>query len=191
MTTKIKLGEKVMVSDPCYSIPTWCQSIIDNVKPGHYLPFVKKSDEGDWGLRNSMLLAIHEDHQSDEFLHWKEHHGTVGVDSGQAGIFSMESYRNDDLKLEDGDYGPFPMNNAEDGDKWYEKMCTRTLGDKQWGTYDEGVVCSSGYGDGNYQLFLAYDDDTDTVIGFLIDFGVEEGTHIDFEFHKDVANNFE
>ena len=57
-----------MVSDPCYSIPTWCQSIIDNVKPGHYLPFVKNSDEGDWGLRNSLLLAIDEDHQSDEFL---------------------------------------------------------------------------------------------------------------------------
>ena len=32
-------------------------------------------------------------------------------------------------------------------------MCDRTLTTKEgWGTYDTGVVSSSGYGDGSYEL---------------------------------------
>ena len=40
----------VVVSDPCYTIPTWCQGIVDNVKNGRWMGFVEYSDEGDWGL---------------------------------------------------------------------------------------------------------------------------------------------
>ena len=32
----ITLSNVVMVSDPCYKLDTWCQTIITNVLPGTY-----------------------------------------------------------------------------------------------------------------------------------------------------------
>jgi len=189
MSQKIKLGTEVVVSDPCYTIPTWCQVIVNNVLPGYYEPFVKKHDCGDWGNRTSMLMCIHEAYvgKEDELsLEWVEHGGTVGVDSGQAGIFSMASYRNDNHPIEKGE-ADFYYGREEEGDGWYMKMCQRTLGVLRWGSYDEGMVSSSGFGDGSYQLFVLTSDD-DTVVGFCIDFGVEEEETIDFEFYKDPVN---
>ena len=34
----------------------------------------------------------------------------------------------------------------------FRSMCDRTLREEQWGTYDTGVVSSTGYGDGSYEL---------------------------------------
>ena len=48
MTNKIKLGTEVVVSDPCYTIPTWCQAVVNKVKPGMYDTHLKKHDAGDW-----------------------------------------------------------------------------------------------------------------------------------------------
>jgi hypothetical protein len=189
MSQKIKLGNKVVVSDPCYTIPTWCQVIVKDVTPGYYEPLIKKSDEGDWGTRVSMLMCIHEDYigKEDEIdLNWVKHGGTVGVDSGQAGIFSKESYRNDNHSIEKGE-ADFSCTRGDEGDEWYDKMCQRTLDVLQWGSYDEGVVSSSGFGDGSYTLYVLTDDEN-MVVGFCIDFGIEEDEIIDFEFYKDTAN---
>lgn len=188
MSTKIKLGKEVVVSDPCYTIPTWCQIILRDVLPGEYVVHSKKHDCGDWGVRQSMLMVIHDQHEFDD-LKWKEAPGTVGVDSGQAGIFSMETYRNDEVaeRIGDGDYGPFPLQRFEAGDIWYEKMCSRTLGSERWGMYDGGVVSSSGFGDGSYTLYIAKKNRK--IVGMCIDFCVEEEKVIDFEFYKDAANS--
>ena len=89
----INLEEEVMVSDPCYSIPTWCQIKLTGVLPGEYIPMVHKtSDTGGWGTRIAVLQAVHKDYINDS-LSWRNYPGQVGVDSGQAGIFSMSSYR--------------------------------------------------------------------------------------------------
>jgi hypothetical protein len=189
MSQKIKLSETVIVSDPCYTVPTWCQIIVENVLPGNYIPFVKKHDCGDWGNRTSMLMCIHEDYvgkENDLTLTWTEHSGTVGVDSGQAGIFSMESYRNDQHPIEKGE-ADFNFNSDDDGGKWYIKMCQRTLGVSRWGVYDEGVVSSSGFGDGSYSLFVLTDDE-DNIVGLCVDFNVEEDETIDFQFYKQLTN---
>ena len=182
--TKIKLNSEVVVSDPCYDIPTWCHAILTNVLPGYYQPFMKKHDSGFMGERNSMLLVIHEDHQFEDSFEWEEYPATIGVDSGQAGIFSRETYRNDNHSVEEGERLDFHMERRKEGDDWYIKMCQRTLGVIQWGVYDEGVVCSSGFGDGSYQLFVAKNNQ-DQVVAMCIDFGVEEEQEIDFEFYKD------
>jgi hypothetical protein len=189
---KIKLGTEVVVSDPCYTIPTWCQVIVNNVLPGYYEPIVKKHEVDGWGNRVSVQMCIHEDYigKEDELdLTWVEHGGTVGVDSGQAGIFSRESYRNDSITdrigLGDGDISFFGNFNRldEEGEKWYINMCSRTLGVLQHGVYDEGMVSSSGFGDGSYDLYVLTTPD-EVVVGFCIDFQVEEDG-IELDFYKD------
>jgi hypothetical protein len=66
-------------------------------------------------------------------------------------------------------------------------MCSRTLGVLHHGSYDEGVVSSSGFGDGSYPLFVLTNEE-DVVVGFCVDFGVEEEETINFEFYKDPVN---
>jgi hypothetical protein len=179
MKKKITLGKEVMVSDPCYEVPTWCQIKVYDVLPGKYGTDVTKIDLGDWGKRIGYLTAIHEDYLDQE-LKWKEHSGEVGVDSGQAGIFSMETYRDDSIVgkigLGDGDikfFDDFPVSGDKDsGETWYRAICSRTLGKQQWGTYNNGVVSSSGLGDGSYVLYVAKVNRK--VVGFCIDFGVDE-----------------
>lgn len=186
--SKIKLGQQVVVSDPCYTIPTWCQAVVDGVKPGTYESYVKKVDLNDWGVRCSMLIAVHEDYR-DGVLRWEEYPADIGVDSGQCGIFSSESYRNDSITerigFGEGDISFFKNfgRPQEDGEKWYVSMCSRTLGNQSYGMYDEGVVSSSGIGDGSYVLYVAKVGNE--IVGLCVDFLVEEDEVIDFGFYKD------
>lgn len=181
-TEKITLGKDVMVSDPCYTVPTWCQIKVNNVLPGTYITNAVRTDAGDWGNRISYLAAVHEDYKRQD-LNWIRHQGVVGVDSGQAGIFDMETYRNDSIVssigLGDGDISffnqpPFDKMNPdeESGVVWYKSMCSRTLGEKQWGSYDHGVVSSSGIGDGSYNLYVARVKRK--IVAFVIDFRIDE-----------------
>jgi hypothetical protein len=38
----------------------------------------------------------------------------------------------------------------ESGDSWYRSVCNLTLSDEQWGVIPNGVVSTSGIGDGSY-----------------------------------------
>ena len=175
MTNKIKLGKEVVVSDPCYSLPTWCQAVVKNVLPGSYVANATEMDAGDWGNRIAYLTAIHEDYV-DQDLSWKRYPAEIGVDSGQAGIFSKETYRVDgidmDVPTETYDGRPFDLPITEDGDDWYLKMCKITLATLEWGTYENGVVSRSGIGDGGYTLYVARVNRK--VVGFIIDFYIDE-----------------
>jgi hypothetical protein len=162
---QITLSENVMVSDPCYSPDTWCQTKLNGVLPGKYNVDVQKSDEGDWGTRVSSITIIHENYEDTD--DW-EQHSECGVDSGQCGIFCMTSYRNDELS--EGITSPetdfvLPYNDNE-GDKWYEKMCMFTLSKDQFGLYDTGVVSSSGIGDGLYPMEVMMDKEK--IVGIRI-----------------------
>jgi hypothetical protein len=189
----IKLGKEVVVSDPCYTIPTWCQAVIDNVKPGVYHTTVRKHKSEGWGNRCAMVFAIHEDYYNTPHLligNWEKTGYDIGVDSGQCGIFSKETYRNDshDIEFGEGDVSFFnqepwnSMNPKGTGEDWYVKMCSRTLGDKSWGVYDEGIVSSSGFGDGSYDLFVV--KKYGKIVAFAIDFQVEDGKYIDFDYNN-------
>lgn len=164
---QITLSENVMVSDPCYSLDTWCQTKLNNVLPGKYNVDVQKSDEGDWGTRVSSITIIHEDYEDTD--DW-EQHSECGVDSGQCGIFCMTGYRNDELS--EGITTPendFVLSyNDNEGDKWYEKMCKFTLSKDQFGLYDTGVVSSSGLGDGQYPLDVMMDGDK--IVGMRLEY---------------------
>jgi hypothetical protein len=149
---QILLSGEVIVSDPCYEIPTWCQEVIKNVRPGVYDTEVEISDEGDWGDRVKSLTVLHESIKSPV---WEFYSNNIGVDSGQAGVFCMTSYRNNDIaKNLDWVKGTpaYEWMGTELHEEWYEKITDRTAHEEQWGTYDTGVVSSSGYGDGQYLL---------------------------------------
>ena len=166
MTSVINLSSEVIVSDPCYSRPTWCQAVLTDVLPGNFIAQVNEDPESG---RCAELLVIHEDYYQSR-LDWREHSG-CGVDSGQLGVFDAASYRDDSaagsLGAPNVDFvlpGQF-----SDGDAWYEQICKFTLDDLGYGSYDSGVVSSTGYGDGMYPLDVARDQD-DKIIGMWITF---------------------
>jgi hypothetical protein len=123
-------------------------------------------------MRCHYLGAVHTDYANQD-LSWREYPGEVGVDSGQAGIFSIENYRNDEIaeSITTPDSN-FSIGRDGDGDAWYEKMCQFTLSDNQWGSYDTGVVSSSGIGDGGYRCLVA--KKKGKIVGICIDFGLED-----------------
>jgi hypothetical protein len=173
--TQIKLGTSVRVSDPCYTDDVWCKTKLTNVKEGNYEVYVEHSDEGSWGNRVSRLTVAHEDfkHLRHDNFNWEEH-SEIGVDSGQAGIFCESSYRNDevakDIVTPTGDWIGFPssISNENSGDVFYDKMCAFTInGDGRWGSYESGVVTSSGYGDGGYPLDVLKLEDG-TIVGMRV-----------------------
>ena len=182
---KIKLGNSVMVSDPCYTPDTWCQAKIENVKEGEYNTYCHKIHTGDFGVRCSLLLAVHSSYDVNK-MHWELHPNEIGVDSGQAGIFDMSTFRKDGLDIEvptigyDGrdlswlDGLKSISGVTPEGEDWYIKMCKLTLTEQMWGGYENGVVSRSGFGDGGYTLYVAKEEFTGKVIAFCIDFAVEE-----------------
>ena len=86
----------LVCSDPCYSIPTWCQGIVENVKKGTWVADVEEDES--WGRRIAELRINHVNH----FLSGKfeEMPFSAGVDSGQFGFFDKEFYRNDEKAKE-------------------------------------------------------------------------------------------
>lgn len=159
MTQTINLGSEVYVTDPCYSVPTWCQLKFDNVLPGQWVATMIYDELGG-SNRNAELVLIHQDYQNKNLVY--DWFGDFGVDSGQAGIFDAASYRDDAAvagmklpKLRE----PFKLfGEHRDGDSWYEAICHFTLENDGWGSYDTGAVSSSGYGDGMYPVYGAEED---------------------------------
>ncbi len=204
---EFNLGTKVVVSDPCYTIPTWCHAIVEDVLPGKYIGTVQMYDGGDWGNRVEKLRAVHENHSMvSHKIKWELFPVEIGVDSGQAGIFDFDHYRNDEHS-ESYDL-PLIFGNdwcENEGDKWYQRMCSLTLGkkndgisDDHYGSSPDGIVSSSGYGDGSYDLYVGKINNQ--IVGFEIVFITEdedededydgEGFRIDeivtnFEGHED------
>jgi len=190
---QILLGEEVIISDPCYEVPTWCQEIIKNVRPGVYDTQVDYRESAGWGERVHSLTVLHNIIKSPI---WEHHCNHIGVDSGQAGVFCMTSYRNDEMSqelpwlTEKGDpFGDHPFRPVkEDGEQWYVKMCDRTLSTEEgWGTYDTGVVSSSGYGDGQYELLISQMDGM--IHGFkiiFIDDSYQEEEYDEYEMEDEV-----
>jgi hypothetical protein len=163
MTQTITLGDEVYVTDPCYSVPTWCQLKFKDVLPGQWIVTMIYDELGGTN-RNAELHLIHKDYQNSKDLAY-DWFGDFGVDSGQAGVFDAASYRNDaaaaNFNTPRIDF-VIPGDKL-DGDAWYEKICRFTLAEDGWGAYDAGAVSSSGWGDGEYPVYGAENEAGKTV----------------------------
>lgn len=163
------LGTKVMVSDPCYSLGTWCQGVLENVKSGIWEAYLKISNEGGWGLRVAELITINSEHYKEHPIIIDEHQEfEVGVDSGCAGIFDYDYYAK--YHTED-----------EKDKRWYETIICNQFFPRHdssgWKnsifTESNGVVSNSGYGDGGYDCYVARNTEGE-IVGIRIVYIVEE-----------------
>lgn len=140
---------KMRVTDPCYSKGTWCSGVF-NAANGKWNAYIGVSDEGSWGDRVSELVVMNED--AGYLFNWQLTNIDVGVDSGQAGFF-------DEAKYPDGER----TGEYEDLNTFYGQVCEMTLSRKQAGVLPFGVASSSGYGDGSYRCYVAYNNNNEVV----------------------------
>lgn len=161
----ICLGEKVMVSDPCYGLGAWCQGVLDNVLPGRYKCTVEYFTDGLWGKRVSAISVCHEDYADNRGIapEYDAEPFEVGVDSGQAGIFDYEYYKK---------YHSNPENFDHVNDEWYGRVCKLTR-DGGNAIDERGLVSSSGYGDGGYTCWTAKNPDG-KIYSILVEFVTED-----------------
>lgn len=178
---EVKSG-KVYVSDPCYTPGTWCHGVLENVKNGKWTALVEQKDEGsEWGVRNVGLIAHHEMYDISKMKQEVVElcSFVVGVDSGQAGIFDFDTYRNDEVAKPYVKMTRYEGNEdkLEQGEIWYDMCCSRTMYPKGSGIVPGGVVAQSGYGDGTYTAWCARNGDKEIVamgIVFITDGDDEE-----------------
>lgn len=78
--------------------------------------------------------------------------GYVKVRTGQLGIFDLSAYRDDSL------LPPLTKIFNESGEIFYNHCCISTLSRKRSGLFPFGIVSSTGYGDGIYEVQLLKDD---------------------------------
>lgn len=166
----IKLNKKVIAGDPCYSANS--MSIIKNALPGIYHAYIRKAG------RVSRLITIHEKYinniaigaeslgELDSFLRSKNLYyfeDTIGVDSGQAGIYDYDYFRKNEKQR---DYN--------DTTSWYRRVCELKTQNTHAGTMDSRcAVSQSGWGDGEYALSVYRKQDTMEAVAFVIDYGIE------------------
>ena len=146
----IVLGKKVIVSDPCYEVGTWCQKELSNVLPGTWEVDIRKAKVGNYSVI-AELIARHKGYPECEISEFES--GRIAVDSGQCGFFdayySVQNHQNED---------------------WYKRICNLTLNADEWGVVDDkGVVSASGHGDGLYDLYISKTSDGE-IVGMRVEF---------------------
>lgn len=162
MTDFISLGNfqvesgRLMVTDPCYG-HDGIHNVLNNVANGNWYAFVTINSESQIAtlVATKRCSVMTERHKADF---------TVYVDSGQAGIFDVAHYANND---DVGSYEAFsnvPFRDSKDHEPWYKMCCDRTLDETSAGTIPFGVVSSSGYGDGGYECFYGVDAEGEIVV---------------------------
>jgi len=161
----IELSDQVVVSDPCYCRDLWCAIKNITVKPGKYATYIvnKKDDEG--GGWATSLMVVHTDFVTSLKTTWEPYSSiVVGVDSGSCGIFDNAAYPADGESV-----GEF-----DDEHSFYGECCTLTQGKGNGGILSShnGVVSSSGYGDGTYALLCQHCEGER--VALMIDFGLEQ-----------------
>lgn len=149
---KIRIDGKMTISDPCYEPGIW-SALEVKVAPGWYKCFADVKDMGAWGTRICSLSAIREDYADDvESLDWTSP-CSVGVDSGQMGIYDTDYFKENQ-----------PDDEWENPDSWYRRVCALTY-DEEGKRFEAdiidglGCVSSSGYGDGNYDVITYVTND--------------------------------
>lgn len=147
---------KMVISDPCYEFDYEAETAL-NVN--YFIPNAKKGKWKCWVLtdtnvKRNALIAIHDTVNNDSIMHFDEWplnpvDSTIDVDSGQAAIYDAKYFADD--------------NQASGNNTWYDINSMATDTKKQASIIPNGVVSSSGYGDGAYDLYVKKSDNNKVV----------------------------
>ena len=162
---KLEITDKVLLSDPCYDLGTWCTAEAELPK-GTYNCY-SRQHEG----RISSIFVLKEDFDNKGELYLVDLENPIenlGVDSGQLGIFNLDRFNKPVSKevFEKSLGKEFPYedwkrlweDNMSDEDKFYKCCCNTTLNKDKCGVVEGvGFVSSSGWGDGTYVAFYLND----------------------------------
>ena len=182
-TFTVESGQ-LIISDPCYTVGTWCQGIV-SAKTGLWAVLANYD-----GNRVSQLIAYNIEAAtnntalSQDVLTAPELPFVFGVDSGQLGYFDLEHYRNDAsaANLEKEDFGDKWDKKA--GDSWYRAICGLTHNDGfSFGVIPFGCCSSSGWGDGSYKTYGVKNNDGN-YIALMTSF-IEDDYSDDEDFDED------
>lgn len=140
-TIQVHESGKLVVSDPCYTLGTWCQAVLENVKPGMYSCEVEHEENSS---RVKSVRIAHMDHKNISPGNFEPY--DIGVDSGTAGFLPFEDFK-----------GRGPDDESED---WYMRVTDPAINEPMsCGITENCFVSSSGYGDGGYRLFSGKSED--------------------------------
>ncbi|MDR0286471.1 MAG: DUF4241 domain-containing protein [Clostridiales bacterium] len=148
----IILGDKVVVSDPCYARSVWCMTTLENVCSGKWKVVACIDRINSLGRRCYILELYHESLSGPQIPNkkWTEYF-ELGVDSGTMSVIDDRYYRrlNGSSELFEED------ENAEE--EFFQK--TEPDSTDYAGLFYEnktpvGAVCSSGIGDDGYPLYI-------------------------------------
>lgn len=139
---------RIVCSDPCYGTNTFGNDIM-NMENGRYNIYQTEHDFGVYGVRNTELAVIHQDYDDDDTIFFEDAESCCGVDSGTFGFFDAAYYEE--------------THNGEDAkEDWYQRNVIDTCYDEDGTITDNrGVLASAGFGDGAYELEIAYKDQKD------------------------------
>lgn len=141
---------EIYIGDPCYGAEDLEKLTI---KPGLYEFFICK----DQGCNSALIMSLGGHNYSKGKFECSEK--VFGVDSGQGGIFEVESFNTDEIVIDCKKYD-FGNSHSE----FYKAMGYITLTETDIaGVYPKGAVSSSGYGDGSYNIYVVRNKDREIV----------------------------
>lgn len=183
---RINLGSKVIMTDPCYELGTWCTETIENMRAGEYVACaaVCEEESDDWCAGRIMAqYVLPEGMTIEEFKGRSQKFTDIGVDSATAGIFDYDFFK-EAKKKDDTLYMQEHFFNVQ-----HESSSIWTLGTP----CGRGIVTTSGVGDGSYPVSFVLEDGE--VIALGITFIEEEEEDVssymtgDYVLKESDANN--
>lgn len=172
---EIELKDSVYVSDPCYKIETWCQALVENLKPGKYIGYMKKADFGPGGfggIRVTDIWITHTDYPHLYPIKILDSKIDIGVDSGKAGIYDKEYYEKHHIPELDEDWYDKQFELIYYYDMNGNNVFSETSKvERRDGIELDGkcIISFSGFGDGGYELY-ARKNKAGKIIGLRINF---------------------
>ncbi len=164
LTPTIQIGSDILVTDPCYIPDSLDGGAHSGGQPSYV---VKDALSGEWRCavetddrnegRVSVVSLTHVDNDGFGLFRKTERvEAQVFVDSGQMSL--MDVFYLDEFMDDDGGQ-PFKPD-AHVGEFTYQGACQLTLSEAQGGVLcGKMLVSSSGYGDGQYPVYVTRDGD--------------------------------
>lgn len=154
-------GTQLVVSDPGYEL-AWVRNdplgiILTDCLSGTWrAETVIKRFEGAKFPIILELRVFHSSIQDVQLLSWERQDDGISVDSGQAGVYDLNHFRDDSLVPKDIKWS-YEGGPASPEELWYSYCCELLLSKKEGSVLPFGVVTISGEGDGCYACSVARD----------------------------------